>query len=152
MNVEYAKLHMCFFDFLEPRRAPHKLSESRNVVYELMEEDDINGVKQRSIDPYYEILQVFTDPFEDKTSESREDDAYWWRRTSAIPVGAGQRRTELNEEGLEVGHPGQASDDGLGGKVPRMRNIIKDEANKVSCRQKKFRKCGEWDRTQRERL
>jgi hypothetical protein len=48
-----------------------------------MEEGDINGVKQRSIDPGYEILQVFTDPFEQK---------YRVRAGRTVRVGGGGRR------------------------------------------------------------
>jgi hypothetical protein len=79
---------MCFIECLKPCRAPHELGELWNVEYELMEEGYPDGVKQRGIDPGHEVLQVFADPLELKTSESGEDGACWRRWTSAFLVGA----------------------------------------------------------------
>ena len=99
-------VHVCLFEHLKFCRAPHELSKSWDVEYELQEEGYINGVKHRGIDPGYEILQVFTGPFECEPSESREDGARWRRRTAAFVVGARWRRFEFDGERFEAGHHG----------------------------------------------
>ena len=83
---------MCFIECLKPCRAPHELGELWNVEYELMEEGYPDGVEQRGIDPGHDVVQVFADPLELKTSESGEDGACWRRWTSAFPWSGRDRR------------------------------------------------------------
>jgi hypothetical protein len=54
----------------------------------LMEEIYEQIVESRGIDPGYEVVQVFADPFEPKTSEIGEDRVCHRMRTSAFPVRA----------------------------------------------------------------
>ena len=79
---------MCLIECLKPFRTPHELGELWSVEYKLLEGGYLNRVKQRGIDPGHEDLQIFTDPFELKTSETWEGNACWWRQTSAFLVGA----------------------------------------------------------------
>jgi hypothetical protein len=66
---------MCFVEWLEPCRAPHELGQVWNVEYEFMNKGYPYAAKQRGINPGHEVLQVFADSNEHKTSESGEDGA-----------------------------------------------------------------------------
>jgi len=59
-----------------------------------VEEGYFQVVEKRGVDPSHEVLQIFTNPFELKLSESREESACWQRRTTAFLVWARSRGFE----------------------------------------------------------
>jgi hypothetical protein len=65
--------------------------------------------KLRSIDPGYEVLQVFVGAFEKKTPENRENSTHR-RWTSAILIRASLIESESKGEMLKPGQRGKASD------------------------------------------
>jgi hypothetical protein len=60
--------------------------------------------ESRSIDPRYEVVQIFSDPWKKKNIESGDDRMFLWRRTSGFPVRARvarlgrQRRSEFKRK------------------------------------------------------
>jgi hypothetical protein len=54
--------------------------------YNLIEKGDNQNIDSRGVDAGYEVVHVFTDPFEPKISENGDDKASRGRRMSACPV------------------------------------------------------------------
>jgi hypothetical protein len=65
-----------------------ELDKMWGVGMYLLQESYGYVVQSRGIDPRYEVLQVFANPFETKSSEMGEDRACDRRRTSAFSVRA----------------------------------------------------------------